>query len=317
MRLHSVALTNKPAIPNMEALVASDRITRELSMNDYDKSSVATAEQKMGELKAELAKTGFVMDDSASFVQIINLAMRVIKSVGKLSEDQISKLEASERIAVLALAEVEAVDPAEIRKRLDTIRGLLKVDGNTTSLDLLDKVIERLSADGAKDGDGDKGTVAASVRKSLGLSDNASNAEVVVAVNSLVMMRDNAESVSQAHADLAQRELNAFLQPYIDRGVIDPKCDHEGDYAFILQLAETDREQAKRWLEFRAKWFLPPQGRTKPPTGRQTMIFSAARQFNGDGNLKRQTDVRSYVDLTLRDKGLPKLSDDEFRTLVA
>lgn len=83
VELHSIALTNKPAIARMDRLAASMRcIGMEIQpMADTPteaQDDVATAEQKMGELKSLLTSKGIELGDNADFVAILNAAISLI-----------------------------------------------------------------------------------------------------------------------------------------------------------------------------------------------------------------------------------------------
>ncbi len=114
-RIHSVALVTKPALPRMPALAASELFpsTRRTNMKGLIKRLlqaeapvVATAEQKMGELKSLLEGMGVELGDAADFVAIINAAIAKLKGGGeeKPSEEgkEETKEETKEEVAVAA-----------------------------------------------------------------------------------------------------------------------------------------------------------------------------------------------------------------------
>lgn len=86
--IHSVALTTKPATPQMPALAASDvfpPLTEIKPMSELlkkllqdEENAVATAEQKIGELKKVLEAKGVTLGDGADFVAILNAAIALI-----------------------------------------------------------------------------------------------------------------------------------------------------------------------------------------------------------------------------------------------
>jgi len=90
-RIDSAALTTRPATPRMPALAATRSFfTEEIESMDglltkmmqEGGAVVATAEQKMGELKAWLEANGAELGDGADFVAIINAALEKLKGGG-------------------------------------------------------------------------------------------------------------------------------------------------------------------------------------------------------------------------------------------
>lgn len=74
--LHSCALTNKPALPGQERLVASDR--KELAMAEHE-GDMPTPDEKLDELKAALQEKGAKLE-GADRQRILNLAIRIVKA---------------------------------------------------------------------------------------------------------------------------------------------------------------------------------------------------------------------------------------------
>jgi len=237
--LHSAALTNKPAIPRMEALAASERLTQELA----------------------------VMADQPKDMNLPELGEKLRAIADKLG---------------LTASDVKPVD-------------------------VLDAVLTRLEKDA------DNTDVAASARRALGLGDDASTAEVCVAIGSVARLRDSA-------SELGQRELDLFLQPYIERGVLDLKTDHPDDIALIRELACSNRDAARRWLDMRAQVVLPPQGVTKPPSPstmkRITVINKARSDFRYDQRHGKLTTCKAFVNDALRQAELATLTDSEVNELA-
>ncbi len=132
-RIHSAAVTNTPAQPDIPALAASHVLFKEkIVMNEIvkkllqDEGSVATAEQKVGELKALLESMGVELGDGADFVAIINAAIAKLKGEGgeKKEDSEASPEEAAVAASVrVTLGLVADADRETVTKALADLKG--------------------------------------------------------------------------------------------------------------------------------------------------------------------------------------------------
>lgn len=137
--VHSVALVTKPATPRMPALAASDffplrkdgetmsGLLRKLLQDG--EGTVATAEQKVGELKKVLEAKGVALGDEADFVAIINAAIAQLE--GKKEEEgeaEAAPTVTPEETAVAASVRLELglprdADQGTVLKSLSALKG--------------------------------------------------------------------------------------------------------------------------------------------------------------------------------------------------
>lgn len=179
------------------------------------------------------------------------------------------------------------------------IKAALGMEGKRTVVDILRAVLERL--------EGDTSTVdaevAASVREKLDLAADAGRDEVVLAMRLSESRQETAERAGKA---------KAMVDGYIEKGRINPNDEPAIEAAMSLARQHPDRLEA---LMRDAPYMGPPQGKTKPPdpatTRRDQAIRMAIHSFRDTPGLAEQTTLDAAVDLVLRDKGLPKLSDGE------
>ena len=163
--------------------------------------------------------------------------------------------------------------------------------------------------------------IAQSVRTALGLKDDA-DADLVAA--SLSTLKARTTGVAAIETELAalkvqvhNHELEDWLAPYSAKGVVGIGHDdatRKADREMILRLASSNREDCERVLRQRIS-FMPPQGRTTPPTARQMTIIHAEREYRDTPGHRNATSLKSFVMQALRDKELPALTEDETVTL--
>lgn len=263
--IHSVALTNKPAIPCMEALAASQRFLKleNRTMPDETGTTEGTADQAVSESE------------------------QLLIALGRLIEKYGLTVEASAG----PLAVVEA---------------LLAKDGG-----------------GKKEDEGGGEAVASkAVLTALQLKEDATEAELVVAINTLAKGKESsAATVARLEAvetELSERKADELLGPHIEAGRINPN-DAE-DVKVCKALAMSDAAAFKHHMERRQP--NPPPGQTTAPGrpasgGRETMMVNAVREFEGDPKLGRLSSKAAFVDGTLREHKLAPLTDDERKKISA
>jgi phage I-like protein len=159
--------------------------------------------------------------------------------------------------------------------------------------------------------------VANAARKALGLNDDA-DADLVVA--SVTTLKARTAGVAAIETELAalkaqihNQEAEQWVGAYSAKGVVgigSNDAERKADREMILRMACSSRADCERVLQQRIA-FLPPAGITNPPTGRQTTILEAEREFKGNPAHARSTSLQAFVANALREKGLPKLTEAE------
>ena len=239
VRLHSVGLTNVPAIAGMDRLAASNKVS-----------------------ETEL----WIMSDTKEKEDAKNRTPQEL--LGKLAQ----------------ALEISVTGPDIMERALDILEAALaKIEGRVT---------EETTPE------------ASSVRVALGLSEQAETAAVVLAINGL-------KQTSETAASLKDQQRDAFLQPYIEKGIVNPKSRAE-EYATVCRAFDNDPNDAKVILRSFST-LMPPEGRTTAPgdSARVAAIHAARVAFKSDTFACKATSERAYVNSALRDAGKNPLTDAE------
>ena len=164
--------------------------------------------------------------------------------------------------------------------------------------------------------------VANAARKALGLNDDA-DADLVVA--SVTTLKARTAGVAAIETELAalkaqihNQEAEQWVGAYSAKGVVgigSNDAERKADREMILRMACSSRADCERVLQQRLA-FLPPSGVTTPPTGRQTVIARAEREYRGNPGHQRATSLVAFVSNALREKSLPKLTEAETSELT-
>jgi len=159
--------------------------------------------------------------------------------------------------------------------------------------------------------------IAQSVRSVLGLREDA-DADLVVA--SVTTLKARTAGVAAVETELAalkaqihNQEAEQWVAAYSAKGVVgigSNDAERKADREMILRMACSSRADCERVLQQRIA-FLPPAGITNPPTGRQTTIIESAREYLGTLGHQKATSLLAFVQNSLREKGLPKLTETE------
>jgi phage I-like protein len=187
---------------------------------------------------------------------------------------------------------------------------MLKLDASGDAADVFARCKEKIKAMMGSD------AVAASVRTALGLRATADKDAITLAL----AMRTSAATGGGAEAELAamkeaeaQRQATAMVQSFVSAGKLNPNDKPAYEAAMRLALSDPGTLDAI----FKNAPVQCPPGRTTPPTNRQMAIFKAERAFRDAPSNAKITSVRAFVDNSLREAGLARLSDDEARELVS
>ncbi len=153
--------------------------------------------------------------------------------------------------------------------------------------------------------------IAQSVRSLLELSPTAGKDEVILALTTRDASGAAVELSTMRQAE-RDRLAKACVDKYVQAMVINP--NHKEQYAAAVALAQEDPAKLDALLARAQPWVEP--GRTNPPTGRQTVIALAEREFRSNPAHGRSTSLQAFVANALREKGLPKLSESETSELA-
>jgi len=151
--------------------------------------------------------------------------------------------------------------------------------------------------------------IAQSVRSALGLEADADAQTTLVAMSKLC--------IQAVHDERRAGELREILAPYVAKGILDPDSKYSSsrkNYAEMLALAAINPELCKRVLDERVA-SMPRQGRTLAPADRQVVIGKAEREYRDNPGHRNATSLKAFVAQSLRDKGLPALTEVEAATL--
>jgi len=198
---------------------------------------------------------------------------------------------------------------AEFPTLMADLASALGFEEGTPDTDVLRAAIDRLRG-GGDAGKSDDEAIANHVREAFKLG-SETGAEVVVKVlDARIAERDEAAALS---AELAQQKADLLFDTLaVKTNKVNP---HSPAARHFRDLARMDPETFKKVIAC-AHAFAPP-GRLQPPTPEQMtrveLIRDAVRDFRITPQLGRQTTVDAYVNLSLRDAGMPKLSEDEVR----
>jgi phage I-like protein len=306
VRLHSAALTNRPAIPRMEALAASARDADLFAMDAGDGSPMGLVRRIAGFLK---------ITNPRSVADVLKAALDQLEELSP-EADIDTDTEAAEEAAAsswrMAMADGTG-KPEDVSLLGMELAKALNAAGVTVNAE--DPAAVLRAAVDFITGKSSDGEVAASVRKHFKLPEGAGKDAVMVAMGGAGATRGAME---------AARDVDRFLAPYLHKQVVrngederypaSAQFDRE-DYERVVALAHSDRALCKRLLEERVR-NMPPQGRMKAPSEHQTMRFSligdAAREWESSKTLRGLSEVTAYVCQKLRDAGHSDvLTDDE------
>lgn len=212
----------------------------------------------------------------------------------------------------------------ELQKELQKCLGAADTD---TAEVLVNRVGELKTK--AKTADASAGTVKA-VCKALGVAETASEAEIVVAINSAKQSKDAATAMqgelTVIKNKLADRDADDRMRPHIAANKINPNATE--DVTICKRLAAENPEAFERLMEERQAYVAP--GRTTPPEGpakksagakEQELIANSVKANGnnyGKGIVALQTDlVRPYLDAGLTTKAARERCEQEYPTVFA
>ncbi len=323
--LHSVALTNKPAIVRRWEALAAKEAPNTGKETKAMQNDLGTNGETVADPSATLARVAEVLGikeiaEPGDLLRAILEAVRKLKDTEREAEQVASsmRLEPSDeaRPLLTKLAGILVQRGTELPKKPST------ADVIKALIDMLEGDADKKTADGAEEdaGDGEAKAIAASVRQGLGLAPDAGLEAVNVAMRES-LSGDAAEALAAMKEQLAAKGRDDFLRPFIDKGVVDPVSkDRREDYDMVLRVYAMNPTDCRMMLNHRVA-SLPPPGRiVNPEPGdglgrasntRGALIDQALVAFKADPDLQRGTSAVAHVNLALRDAGLERLTDDE------
>lgn len=164
--------------------------------------------------------------------------------------------------------------------------------------------------------------IAAHVRKSIGLGETANKSEVVLTLSNKLGATTELAAMKQKLADIEDRESTRTAEAIRERFVKANKINPNSTEAMTEALAFAKRDAAgfERFMAGITAFAEP--GRTTGPSaptggGREAIIANSVKEYDGDASL-RKTCLRSeYVNQTLRDAKMERLSVEESKKIAA
>ena len=117
----------------------------------------------------------------------------------------------------------------------------------------------------------------------------------------------------------AEREVDELIKPHIRGNKLNP--NNEALMASARKLAQDDPNMFTVLMDGMQPYVQPgltkppPHGPSGPKQARQVVIRNAVREFQAADDLDGITTMDAFVNLALRDEGVPGLSDEELHTL--
>jgi len=159
--------------------------------------------------------------------------------------------------------------------------------------------------------------IAQTVRKVLGLKDDADVDLVMASVTTLkagtVRLKAMETELSTLKAQINSQQTERWVADYSAKGVVGigkDDVERKADREMILRMACSSRADCEGVLQRRLA-FLPPSGVTTPPTGRQMTIIESEREYRGNVGHQKATSLLAFVSNSLRERELPKLTETE------
>lgn len=313
VELHSVGLTNKPAIPRMAALVASARLDADLiALASDDKSAMGLLRRIAAVLQLANVKT---TED------VLSAALAKLEALlGGEDEGDDGTSSTAQNKELRSMAEHEDQETKSPDQLLTEIAGLLRDKGIEVSDEdraaILMAVVELLRGDAPTEQASKALAVASRVREVLSLSADAGADEVVLAMTT----RDTTGSATQL-ATMRQADREKWAQERVDHyvkvNVINP--NNKDSLTAALSLAREDPNRFEALLSGARPYV--PTGKTEPPiysdAERVRVIASASREWRESKTLQGLSEHSAFVDQRLRDGSLSALEADEVKRLSA
>ncbi len=285
--LHSAALTNVPAIDGMDRLAASNRPENKevLTMADQPQDRKEAVEPGiiMGQLSGALGIDAGNMSPNELLLAILEKVKQLVSGDADGGSDSASAN--SDRLLLADTpGESGGESPMMLLGQITTELGLT-IENPRNVVAVLQQVLEAIKGS-AKNSDGESDT------EETANSDSA--------------------TLATLQKQIDDNKLDRFLQPYINRGVLDPT--QEQDFKIFRDMAARDETEAAYILDSRLA-MLPRQGQTTAPdrqdTSRRRVIDKAVSEFKADERHAKGTTCDAFVNLSLRDEGLSPMTDDE------
>ncbi|MBU0718713.1 MAG: phage protease, partial [Planctomycetes bacterium] len=287
--LHSAAVTNKPAIPAMERVAASARAEED------DPGEIPTPEDWIQKIAELLRTRGYGLSDGASLEDVLAAVVEALEG-------------GDTRVAASVQAHAESPEHEAIKALWQALKakGHDLPDG-TPAIDVLKAALKALEGtDETADENPDE------VPDELETT-TSQNTEVLAM---RVELQQAASDLAAMQAREREREVEELVQNQVKCLKLNPNDTVR--MAAAYKLARGDPETFTAIMST-AGDVLPPQGRTAAPdwtdSKRRRVIRNSTTEFQADPQLCKQTTLDAYVALSLRDEGLPALTEQERVTL--
>ncbi len=290
--LHSAALTNIPAIDGMERLAASNRPenkeTKVMADQPNQGEDTVNADIVLGQIVGALGIKAENMELGQALVVILEKVKQLVEGD---SGDELNSTSANNDRLALADTSGDGITstPSMLLGKIVSELGL-KIEDPKNVAAVLQQVLDAIT--GSKDIDSESD------------SEETANSDRTV-----VALRDE---VSKLECQLADKKVDEFLQPYINKGALDRS--NTKDFEFFKAMALRSEDEATYVLDERVL-FMPFQGgygtMSREDCSRGRIIQKGINEFNSNARHARGTTADAFVNLALRDEGLAPMTDDE------
>ncbi len=205
----------------------------------------------------------------------------------------------------------------------------IKLEGEFNLIASLKSIHEAIpekkkATDGESKSDGESEAVPSSVLSALKLTKDADCETAVTMINSVMGSKNTVEQLTSEVAELkknmASNERGSFLQPYIDKGVINVDTDKDF-YNAVCSAYDRNPKDAEVILQSRID-MMPTSGsvvsQDAPAVSgnRATVIANATTEYKGDESLQKLCNQSAHINMKLEESKHGLLDEDETKKLV-
>lgn len=286
--LHSVAITNNPAIKGFERLAAKGQTI-------------------MPKTKAKKTK-GNVFDRAKAYAKLV--------CQETTPEEEVAEAEA-------VVEEVDAVGAA-----VAALKAAMGLGEDVSPADAIMAAADKIAGgeDDADEEAAETAEAVNSLRQTLSLKDDATPKDIVKAVDKMIVTKVDGARLAEVEKELkvlkdarTASAAEAFVQTCIDDGRINP--NDEEKKAWALKRATADLEAFTELMEDAPPVWTPGKvvedDGSATKTTREKLIATARKEWNDNPEQRMGASVESWINTVLvTENHLTALSDEETKTLV-
>lgn len=298
----------------------TDRATAMIRSGEYKYLSPVVAVQKDDQKALGLHSAGLTNTPAIEHMDVL---------AAKDNVKEIANMDGETTTTPTKETTTTAADSPEML--LGAIMSQLSIDLESTDIiEGLKAVLAKVSkSSDDKEGDGDNADapaakVANKLKTALDLKQDATDDELIVAVNSLKHNAkgdgESAKELAELKDQLGELQADKIIEPYLAANKINPN-DKE-DLKVCRALAKNDPAALAHQMKHRAAYAEPGKTEAGDAGGggkrltRDKLIANSAKQFDKDGGENRLTSRDNFVNGELIQAGHKELTDDERAKLV-